>query len=121
MVYVVSWVGLALQMVIPALIVYRTSGRCSTAIVWVRYIIAVLAGYIILNLSSYASWETAFYMARNEKEWTDLAIRDGASQAFALVFGWVPVAIYVGLLALTRGMVRRFLSRNRREWGEDEF
>ena len=120
MVDVVRAVGLALLLLVPALIVYRTDGRCRTVVVAVRCIVAVLAGYLILNLTSYVYWETAFRTARSEQELNDLAMHDGGPRAFALVLGWVPVAVYVGLLALTRRAVQRLLSGKRRKREEDE-
>ena len=73
---------------------------------------AILAGYVVLNLAVHVSWEMAFRAATTPDEMQRICDHDGAPRVFALMFGWIPVAVYVVFLTTVRAIVS--FARNRR-------
>lgn len=77
-----------------------------------RIIIAIILGYIALNLSLHTSrtitWNTyercqsqfSDGAIQHHKECGEMNIADGASYAFAMFLGWIPSIMFVGWLEL---------------------
>ena len=102
---------LALLLGIPAAIVFLRAEKDSRRKRVGRAIIAIFAGYIFLNMMTNAIWDLSIRFATTEAEIERVCSHDGAPRAFALLFGWIPMAIYVGFLEIL-DVIKRF-TRNR--------
>lgn len=59
-----------------------------------RFLIALIVGYLLLNLGVLVSLELRFQNATSEAERWQLSLRDGGHHALSVFFGWIPVSVY---------------------------
>ena len=68
----------------------------------IRYPVVLLAGWIGLYLCVVLYWNVSVGYATSEVSAADLASRDGAPTAAALLFGWIFVALYMPMIEAGR-------------------
>ena len=108
--------------VVPALVVVTliVTGRLWRDRPWglgVRCLIAIVVGYLVLNATVIGLTEVTFRMAVAREGYERAASHDTGSalcMAFTAFFGWIPVALYVGFLALVRWIARSIRGRGLR-------
>jgi len=105
---------LFLQIALPAAILFRGGVGKSRMARITRALSAIGAGYVLLNLSVHALQSLSLQLATTPEEVRRVVDHDGAPRVFALVFGWIPVALYVALLAASRAVVL-FVRNSRRK------
>jgi len=95
------WAMLAL----PAFMIAMINPAAPQPLRIIKVIAAIFIFYILLNLSNHLSWDirNAQIMSHEDPRHPGSGYRmdcidtgDGASLAFALLFGWIPGLIYVG-------------------------
>jgi len=82
---------------VPALMFAFRKQRAS-----VRYLSVILLGWAVLFVFVVLYWDFSADYAPDERLAAEVASRDGAPTTFALLFGWVFVAVYVALLEAVR-------------------
>jgi hypothetical protein len=87
-----------ITLAIPALIVFVRARGAGIRERLIRAIIAIIAGYVVLNVATNVSWDLSFRLAQSQAEQDQICNHDGAPRVFALLFGWIPMTCYVGLL-----------------------
>jgi hypothetical protein len=105
MIAAVDALFLLLQLAVPAAILFKGPGGATRVARIVRALLAIAAGYILLNLSVHALQALSLHIAQTPEEVRRVVDHDGAPRVFALVFGWIPAAAYVALLAAVHAIV----------------
>lgn len=107
---------LFLQIAVPAAILFWGGDETTRMARIVRGLLAIAAGYVLLNLSVYALQTLSLQIATTQEEIRRVVDHDGAPRVFALVFGWIPAAFYVALLAAGRAIVSFMRNSRRKRW-----
>ena len=105
MIAAIDTLFLFLQIAVPAAILFWDGGGTTRVARITRALLAIGTGYVLLNLSVYALQTLSLQVATTQEEVRRVVDHDGAPRVFALVFGWIPVALYVALLAAARAGV----------------